>query len=89
MAPVRPTADESSPAVGEPWPGMTCPVCGDANGCVPAASGRFDLPCWCTDARFAPGLIARVRAQGARACICAACAAASAETEVPSTGGAG
>ena len=58
-----------------PWPGTTCPVCGQANACVPAASGRFDLPCWCTDARFDAALLARVRAKGERACICAVCAA--------------
>jgi hypothetical protein len=69
-------SDDPGGAAPRPWPETACPVCGQANACVPAASGRFDLPCWCTDARFTPELIARVRASGARGCICAACAAA-------------
>lgn len=52
-----------------------CPLCGQPNGCAAARSGSFNTPCWCTDARFAPALLARVpEPQRGRACICRACA---------------
>jgi hypothetical protein len=60
-----------------PRPAPTCPLCGGANGCAVARTGRFDEPCWCTSATFAPELIAAlpVAAVG-EACICARCAGA-------------
>jgi len=63
----------------EPLPNLRCPLCGGANGCVPARSGRFDAPCWCRDATFSAALLARVP-EPLRdvACVCAACAAAAA-----------
>lgn len=65
-----------------PLPETRCPLCGGPNGCAPAASGRFDTPCWCRDAAFSAELLARVApAQRGRACICARCAAAAAQTE--------
>jgi hypothetical protein len=55
-----------------------CPLCGGANGCAmeaQRASGDPPAACWCTQARFAPELLAGVP-QPARgqACVCAACA---------------
>jgi uncharacterized cupin superfamily protein len=35
-------------------------LCGGPNGCVPAATGRFDVPCWCASATFSERLLARV-----------------------------
>ena len=64
-----------------------CPLCGGPNGCVPAATGRFDVPCWCASATFSERLLARVPAeQRGVSCICAACAAQSVEasTRTPS-----
>jgi len=60
-----------------PAPNLLCPLCGGANACAPATSGRFDTPCWCRAATFSAALLARVPAplQGV-ACVCAACAAA-------------
>lgn len=52
-----------------------CPLCGQANACAAVASGRFDVECWCRQARFPPALLARVPTDLAgRACICRACA---------------
>jgi hypothetical protein len=67
-------ADAQAPPLGalrEP----ACPLCGGANACAPAASGSLETPCWCSDARFAPALLARARAGGRAGCICASCAA--------------
>ena len=54
-----------------------CPLCGDANACVMAATGSDVGDCWCTAVRVDAALIARVpsRLRGL-ACICAACVAA-------------
>jgi hypothetical protein len=68
------TADRSAAAA----PRFTCPLCGGANGCAAAASGRLDTPCWCSDATFSAELLARVpQHERGAACVCAACAAAS------------
>lgn len=57
-------------------PASRCPLCGGPNRCVPAATGRFELPCWCVSATFSERLLARVPAgQRGVSCICAACAA--------------
>jgi hypothetical protein len=63
----------------DPKPNLLCPLCGGANACAPARSGRFDEPCWCRDATFNAALLARVPAPLRDvACVCAACAAADA-----------
>jgi hypothetical protein len=59
----------------DPKPNLRCPMCGGANACAPAASGRFDEPCWCQGATFSAELLARVpEALRNVACVCAACA---------------
>lgn len=30
-----------------PKPNFLFPICGGANECVPAHTGKFDAPCWC------------------------------------------
>lgn len=58
---------------------LSCPLCGGPNDCATAQSGDFATPCWCRDATFPPGLLARVPpADAGRACICPACVAAAA-----------
>ena len=61
----------------EPRPNLLCPLCGGANACAPARSGRFDEPCWCQAATFGAALLARVP-EPLRdvACVCSACVAA-------------
>jgi hypothetical protein len=60
-----------------PGPHLLCPLCGSANACAPARSGRFDEPCWCRAATFSAALLARVpEPLRGVACVCAACAAA-------------
>jgi hypothetical protein len=55
----------------------TCPLCGGPNGCRPAQSGRFDVPCWCQAVAFEPALLTRVPpALQGTACICPRCAGA-------------
>ena len=62
-----------------PEPNLRCPLCGGANACAPAASGRFDEPCWCRTATFPAALLARIPAPLRDvACVCAACATAAA-----------
>ena len=60
-----------------------CPLCGQPNACameVERATGQPQPPCWCTQATFAPALLARVPEDARRrACICAACARSAAE----------
>ncbi|RTL02755.1 MAG: hypothetical protein EKK59_01315 [Neisseriaceae bacterium] len=57
-------------------PNQTCPLCGGLNQCVPAQSGSFDQPCWCTQATFSAELLARVPPeQRQQSCICPRCAA--------------
>ncbi len=68
-----PSPASSSPS--SPRPAHACPLCGQANGCAAARTGSFDTPCWCTEVRFNPALLARVPAsQQGKACICRACA---------------
>lgn len=56
-----------------PLPNLRCPLCGAANQCAPAASGSFDTPCWCTQVKIDPDVIAAL--EGRReACVCPACA---------------
>ncbi len=58
-----------------PNPESRCPLCGQPNGCVPARTGRFDQPCWCTELTFRPEVLARVPADLQRkACLCRVCA---------------
>ena len=65
----------------EATPNLRCPLCGGANACVPARSGRFDQPCWCQAATFSDALLARVpEALRGVACVCPACAAAGSES---------
>lgn len=68
--------DTTPPA--RPLPATRCPLCGGPNGCMPAATGRFDTTCWCRDVTFAASVLAQVAAQQAspsdRACLCAKCA---------------
>jgi hypothetical protein len=57
----------------EPLPNARCPLCGLANHCAPAATGRFDTPCWCTGVDIDRRALAA--AEGDRnACLCPACA---------------
>jgi len=59
----------------QPLPESRCPLCGGPNACGPAATGRFDTPCWCRDVTFSASLLAQVPAsQVGRACLCARCA---------------
>ncbi len=52
-----------------------CPQCGGANHCVPAASGRFDQPCWCTRVSIDRDVLERLPdAAKGRACLCPRCA---------------
>ena len=77
---------EARPA-RRPLAAPACPLCGGPNGCAPAASGRFDTPCWCLDLRFPPELLARVPAdQRDRACICRACVEAHAAVSAAPAG---
>lgn len=64
-----------------PLPACRCPLCGEPNGCAPAASGTFDSPCWCTTVQIPAAVLARLpAAQRGRACICRTCAEAGAAT---------
>jgi Cysteine-rich CWC len=69
------------PALPLPDP-RRCPVCGEPNRCAmeqQRRTGQAQPPCWCTQARFTPELLARVPdAARGQACVCAACAAAAA-----------
>ena len=67
-----------------PTANLACPLCGGANACAPAQSGRFDEPCWCQAATFSAALLARIPEPLRNvACVCAACAAASAAHGAP------
>jgi len=55
-----------------------CPLCGQPNRCameLERATGVPQPPCWCTQVKFEPALLAQVPpdAQGL-ACVCPACA---------------
>jgi Cysteine-rich CWC len=61
-----------------------CPLCGKFNQCameIEKETGVKQAACWCVGMDFSADLIARVpaSAQG-QACICAACAAQSAQS---------
>jgi hypothetical protein len=57
-----------------PLPNTTCPACGEPNGCSPAQAGRFDVPCWCSQAVVHPQALARVPAdRRGKACLCRRC----------------
>ncbi len=64
-------------AADAPALNLVCPLCGGANACVPAKTGRFDgASCWCTTASFDAELLARVpESQRGVSCVCPACAA--------------
>lgn len=69
-----PPGDAATAAV----PPDRCPLCGESNGCAMAAPDEPGSPCWCVATTFDDALLARVRPESrGRACICAACAAAS------------
>jgi len=59
-----------------PQPEFSCPLCGASNACAAAASGRFDVACWCTNVVAAPQALAQLAAeQRGRACLCRRCLA--------------
>jgi hypothetical protein len=56
-----------------------CPLCGGANGCAIARSGRCDEACWCEAVSFSAALLDRVpEALRGVACVCRDCALAGA-----------
>lgn len=60
----------------EALPQDQCPLCGGANQCAPARTGRLDVPCWCTTVAVPAEVLARIpQAQIRRACLCPRCAA--------------
>jgi hypothetical protein len=64
-----------------PLPHRRCPRCGGPNDCAPAATGRFDVPCWCTQVRVDPALIAALPADARGcACLCRRCLESAAAT---------
>jgi hypothetical protein len=75
MSGAEPSRNDAS---GAAVPADRCPLCGGGNACAIAAGSDPGSPCWCVAAAFDAELLARVPlgARG-RACICAACAAAS------------
>ena len=64
-----------------------CPLCGQPNACAmatPTTEAAAPGPCWCTLVQFSADLLKQVpEAARNKACICAACVAAS---EQPDTG---
>lgn len=62
--------------IAPPPPRLTCPVCGEPNGCEPAAGGRFDgAPCWCTSVKISQEILDRLpEADRRTACLCLRCA---------------
>lgn len=57
-------------------PNTLCPLCGGANSCVPASTGRLDGDCWCSKTVISPAALARVPADLVnKACLCPRCAA--------------
>lgn len=52
---------------------VTCPLCGEANGCTYAA-GRPHEECWCKAAEFPEDILDRIPpAQRRKSCICQRC----------------
>jgi len=63
-------------------PNTTCPVCGGSNQCMPASTGTFDVPCWCTTASISAEALARVPVELIdKACLCPRCASGLGETD--------
>lgn len=63
-------------------PNPACPLCGGANQCAPAQTGRLDVACWCTLAAVSREALARVpETLIDRACLCPRCAAGLPTTE--------
>jgi hypothetical protein len=63
------------PTAAAPLPNLVCPLCGGPNDCVPAGCGRFDVDCWCSQARIPAAVLDRVPVeQRGLACICRRCA---------------
>lgn len=57
-------------------PETQCPLCGGANQCAPAQTGRLDVECWCSKAAISPAALARVPTDKInKACLCPRCAA--------------
>ena len=58
-----------------------CPLCGQPNACAMAPTNTGATapgPCWCTQVQFSTDLLKQVpEAARNKACICAACVAAS------------
>lgn len=64
-----------------PKPNLACPLCGGPNGCEPAATGSFDVPCWCVTVKVDPAVLARIPGtMRGEACLCRSCATGGAET---------
>ncbi|MDT3680347.1 MAG: cysteine-rich CWC family protein [Burkholderiaceae bacterium] len=70
---------ESTPdSLSQPLRACVCPRCGAANHCAPAASGSFDVPCWCTRVVVSRRALSEVPTSlRGKACLCPACAALS------------
>lgn len=63
-----------------------CPSCGRANACAPAASGRFDVSCWCQSVVVDPAAIAKLPAsERGKACLCRRCAGGMAADQAAKT----
>lgn len=53
-----------------------CPLCGGANQCAPAMTGRLDIECWCTKAFIGAEVLEQVPEHLLnKACLCPRCAA--------------
>lgn len=58
-----------------PAPESRCPLCGEPNGCAPAASGSFATPCWCVAVEVRGDVLAQLPAgERGRTCLCRRCA---------------
>ncbi|MCC7039965.1 MAG: cysteine-rich CWC family protein [Burkholderiales bacterium] len=63
------------PVAATPTPAHRCPRCGESNDCVPARSGDFATPCWCTTVTVRDDVLASLPAVDRdRACLCRRCA---------------
>ena len=52
-----------------------CPLCGGANQCAPASTGRLEVECWCTKATISREALARIPSELInKACLCPRCA---------------
>ncbi len=76
VSPPRMTSATTTPTAAAPQREPHCPLCGESNGCVPAADGTFDQPCWCAGLVIDRSVLARVPVvMKGRACLCPRCAA--------------